>query len=47
MAYQISDSPIEREMDVLMATGEQVSISLLSIALNEIGIEAVSIPVPN
>src|SRR5690554_1966279 len=42
MAYQISDSPIEREMDVLMATGEQVSISLLSIALNEIGIEAVS-----
>jgi len=42
MAHQISDNPVKREMDVLMATGEQVSISLLSIALNEIGVEAVS-----
>lgn len=42
MAHQVSSKPKKREMDVLMATGEQVSISLLSIALNDIGIAAVS-----
>lgn len=46
MAHQISNTPKKREMDVLMATGEQVSISLLSIALNEIGIPAVSFTGP-
>ncbi|MCQ1531053.1 aspartate kinase [Lutispora saccharofermentans] len=42
MAHQVSSKPKKREMDVLMSTGEQVSISLLSIALNDIGIAAVS-----
>ncbi|MDD4833920.1 MAG: aspartate kinase, partial [Lutispora sp.] len=42
MAHQVSHKPKKREMDVLMSTGEQVSISLLSIALNDIGIAAVS-----
>lgn len=42
MAYKISDNPKKRELDVLMSTGEQVSIALLSIALNNIGISAVS-----
>jgi aspartate kinase len=42
MAYQITPDPDKRELDVLMATGEQVSISLLSIALNHIGADAVS-----
>lgn len=42
MAYQISPNPDKRELDVLMSTGEQVSIALLSISLNEIGISAVS-----
>jgi len=46
MAHQISSTPKKREMDVLMATGEQVSISLLSIALNDIGIPAVSFTGP-
>lgn len=46
MAHQISSAPKKREMDVLMATGEQVSISLLSIALNDIGIPAVSFTGP-
>jgi len=46
MAHQISNAPKKREMDVLMATGEQVSISLLSIALNDIGIPAVSFTGP-
>ncbi len=42
MAYDITPDPHKRELDVLMATGEQVSMSLLSIALNHLGVEAVS-----
>jgi len=42
MAYDISPNPDKREMDVLMSTGEEVSMSLLSIALNSIGADAVS-----
>jgi len=42
LARSISDSPPLREMDMLLSTGEQVSIALLSIALNEIGITAKS-----
>ena len=40
LAYGLSDNPRPRELDVLMSTGEQVSIALLSIALNEIGCKA-------
>ncbi len=43
MAHQISKKPCRREMDMLMSTGEQVSISLLSIALKEMGFESVSL----
>ncbi len=42
MAKEISDNPSKREMDMLMSTGEQISISLLSIALKELGFESVS-----
>ncbi len=42
LAAELSDEPTEREMDVLLSSGEQQSIALLSIALNELGIEAVS-----
>lgn len=42
MAYDITNDPQKRELDVLMATGEQVSMSLLSIALNSFGVDAVS-----
>lgn len=42
MAYDITSDPQKRELDVLMATGEQVSMSLLSIALNSFGVSAVS-----
>ena len=38
----ISSNPPQREMDMLLATGEQVSIALLSMALHELGIPAVS-----
>jgi len=40
LAYQISNYPKERELDMLMATGEQVSIALLSMAIHELGYEA-------
>ena len=43
LAKQISDTPSKREMDMLLATGEQVSASLLSMAINELGVSAVSL----
>lgn len=43
MAKEISPNPDRRELDMLMATGEQVSISLLSIALKELGSDSVSL----
>ena len=43
MAKELSENPSERELDVLMATGEQQSIALLAMALHEIGVPAVSI----
>jgi len=42
LANELSKNPSKREMDMLLSTGEQVSISLLAIALHEIGIDAVS-----
>ncbi|MDQ0340760.1 aspartate kinase [Caldalkalibacillus uzonensis] len=43
MARQITKRPSPREMDMLLTTGEQVSIALLSMALHELGLEAVSL----
>ena len=43
MAKEICENPSERELDVLLATGEQQSIALLAIALHEIGVDAASI----
>lgn len=40
MAYQISDKPDPREYDVLVSTGEQVTIALLCMALKERGYDA-------
>lgn len=37
LAKELSESPCERELDVLMATGEQQSIALLCMALHELG----------
>lgn len=42
LAKQISTQPNKREMDMLLSTGEQVTISLLAMALMEKGFEAVS-----
>ena len=42
-AQEITNSPSSREMDMLLATGEQISIALLSMALQEIGVSAISL----
>jgi aspartate kinase len=42
LAKQMTPSPSEREHDVLVATGEQVSVALLSMALHSLGVEAES-----
>jgi aspartate kinase len=42
LAAQISQNPPERELDMLMATGEQVSVALLAMAIQELGEDAVS-----
>lgn len=42
LAKQVCTRPSLREMDVMIATGEQVTIALLAIALNKIGVSAVS-----
>lgn len=42
LAYQITDDPNLRELDVLLSTGEQVSIALLSMALQSCGCPAKS-----
>ena len=42
-AYELSAIPNDRELDVLLSTGEQISISKLSILLNNLGYEAISL----
>ena len=43
LANEISSSPCRREMDMLLSTGEQVTIALLSMALQELGQPAISL----
>src|SRR5947199_4716232 len=43
LAKEIMPLPNEREMDVLLATGEQTTIALTAIALHALGIPAVSL----
>ena len=42
-AAEITSDPSEREMDMLLNSGEMISISLLAMALMEIGVPAVSL----
>lgn len=42
LANQLTSKPCQREMDMLLSTGEQVSIALLSMALQELGQPALS-----
>ena len=43
LAKSISDKPNKRELDALVATGEMVSSSLLSMAINNMGHDAISL----
>ena len=43
LAAKISDNPPEREMDMLLSTGEQISVALLAMAIQELGVEAISL----
>jgi aspartate kinase len=43
LAYELAEEPDPRERDVLLATGEQVTISLFSIAVKHMGHEAQSL----
>ncbi|UYG08242.1 aspartate kinase [Halomonas sp. M4R1S46] len=42
LANDINDDPTPREMDMLVSTGEQVTISLLTMALHKLGVPATS-----
>ena len=43
LARQITDRPSAREMDMLLSTGEQVSVALFAMAIQSLGVEAVSL----
>ncbi len=43
LAKELTDIPSEREMDMILATGEQTSIALTAIALHTMGVPAVSL----
>lgn len=43
MAHQISDFPAKRELDVLLATGEQTTVALLAMTLQAMGYSAESL----
>src|SRR6201994_4912860 len=43
MARELMPLPSEREMDMLLATGEQTNIALTAIALHSLGVPAISL----
>jgi aspartate kinase len=43
LAHQITDRPDAREMDMLLSTGEQVSVALMAMAIQSLGAKAVSL----
>ena len=42
LAHEISDAPPAREMDMLLSTGEQISIALMAMAIQALGERAIS-----
>jgi len=42
LAYKVTDDPSEREMDMLISTGEQISCALLAMAVEKLGAPAIS-----
>jgi aspartate kinase len=43
LAYEVSDRPDPREMDMLLSTGERVTCALAAMVINDLGHEAVSL----
>ncbi len=43
LAHDVSKNPHPRELDMLLATGEQISVALVSMALNDLGTSALSL----
>src|ERR1043166_9446202 len=43
LAHAISDEPPAREMDMLLSTGEQVSVALMAMAITSLGHKAISL----
>jgi aspartate kinase len=43
LAQQITDQPPAREMDMLLSTGEQVSVALMAMAIHSLGYKALSL----
>ncbi len=43
LAHQLNDAPPAREMDMLLSTGEQVSVALVAMAVHHLGSKAVSL----
>ncbi len=43
LAFQISKTPADREMDLLLSTGEQISCALLAMAVRELGFDSVAL----
>ncbi|MEZ6089545.1 MAG: aspartate kinase [Pirellulaceae bacterium] len=43
LAYQLNERPPAREMDVLLSTGEQVTVALMAMAIESLGSQAVSL----
>ncbi len=43
LAYQVTDQPSERELDILLSTGEIISSTLLAMALHSMGYPAISL----
>ena len=46
IAKAVSDHPKEREMDMLLATGEQASVAILAMAIHQLGEKAISFTGP-
>jgi len=42
LARRVSDRPARRELDMLLTAGERISMALLSMALNDLGVDAIS-----
>lgn len=42
-AYEINPHPPKRELDMLLSTGEQISVAMMSMAMNSLGVSSVSL----